>query len=800
MKKCLLFTVLFFVHIFPQSGWFQQNPLTPISTLYDVKFVSALQGWAVGANGEILVTSDGGQVWSEQTSNSAAYLYSIFFIDENMGWVVGSNGTILHTTNGGINWVQQISGTTNNLYGLCFTDINNGLIVGEYGTILKTENEGTTWFFSLSGTTSDLRDVCFTDTYTGTIVGSNGTILQTIDGGQNWLFQNSGTQDNLSGVLFTDINHGWVISWEGEIFKTSDAGDNWSISFIAPTWDWYTDICSSDANTITVAGSFGFPGSQLQQRILRTTDAGETWNYQETGFLDIGLSGISFSDTDNGWVVGECGFILKTTDGGYIWELASGTTYDDLYDVSFFDVNVGMAVGASLSHPGDIVGTTDGGLSWTLLFHTGWVTSIYLFDDNNVWAVGEGILHSSDGGNTWVTQLEYNSKIWTDVFFTDINTGIVVGKGGTILRTTDGGTNWISQDIGISNLTSMSFADANNGLIVGDAGTILRTIDGGINWIQQNSGTSGSLRSVCYVNENFAVIVSAGEFSPGDGIILRTTDGGTTWSSQEVDMDPYSVSFADEDNGIVVGDNGKILLTTNGGEEWFQQISNTTKPLLGVSFIDTDHAVAVGYMGLILRTNTGGFVPVELTSFSAKVIDGNVTLSWSTASETNNRGFEVQRSSDNHEYGTIGFVKGNGTTTAKHTYCYADNNADPGTYSYRLKQYDFDGSFQYSNVVNVDFNLPLKFALEQNFPNPFNPNTIIRFSIADEVKVNLTVYDILGEKVRELKNEVMKPGYYEVKFNADGLASGVYFCRIKTSPIAGKAGEFILLKKMVLLK
>jgi hypothetical protein len=201
-------------------------------------------------------------------------------------------------------------------------------------------------------------------------------------------------------------------------------------------------------------------------------------------------------------------------------------------------------------------------------------------------------------------------------------------------------------------------------------------------------------------------------------------------------------------------------------------------------------------IGAVISDTVYGFVPVpvELISFTASLNSYNqVVLNWKTSTETNNRGFEIQRRCNDQEFFTIGFVKGNGTTTEWHNYTYIDKNLNLGKYFYRLKQFDFDGSFHYSDVANVDFNIPLKYALEQNYPNPFNPTTKIKFSIPKEVQVNLNIYNILGEKVKELKNEVMKPGNYEVNFKASSLASGVYFYRIK-------AGDFVQTKKMIFLK
>ncbi len=186
-------------------------------------------------------------------------------------------------------------------------------------------------------------------------------------------------------------------------------------------------------------------------------------------------------------------------------------------------------------------------------------------------------------------------------------------------------------------------------------------------------------------------------------------------------------------------------------------------------------------------------VPVEIVSFTASVNGNSVLINWSTATETNNRGFDVQRSSEGTDYISLGFVNGYGTTTQQHNYSFTDKNLNQGRYSYRLKQYDFDGSFHYSDVVKVDFNIPLKFVLEQNYPNPFNPNTTIKFSLPESGKVILILFNLLGEEVAVVLNEEKEAGYHQVELNASNLPSGVYFYQIK-------ANYFVETKKMILLK
>jgi hypothetical protein len=213
-------------------------------------------------------------------------------------------------------------------------------------------------------------------------------------------------------------------------------------------------------------------------------------------------------------------------------------------------------------------------------------------------------------------------------------------------------------------------------------------------------------------------------------------------------------------------------------------------------------------------------IPVELISFTAEVVNNEVKLNWQTASEINNRGFEIERHCAiskfefrNSNFKQIGFVQGNGTTTEFHSYTFFDKNVEPGLYQYRLKQIDFDGSFTYSDIVEAEVTAPNIFSLEQNYPNPFNPSTKIKFTIpanviASETKqsqlVTLKVYDILGNEIATLVNEEKPAGNYEVEFNTSSgirnlpagrqcLVSGIYFYQLKS-------GSYTETKKMILLK
>lgn len=176
-------------------------------------------------------------------------------------------------------------------------------------------------------------------------------------------------------------------------------------------------------------------------------------------------------------------------------------------------------------------------------------------------------------------------------------------------------------------------------------------------------------------------------------------------------------------------------------------------------------------------------VPVELESFTANIVGNNVNLNWATATETNNRGFEIDRNQNmNHpEWENIGFVDGNGSSTRINHYSFVDANSGGLRSQYRLKQIDYDGNYKYSNVIETGNNIVHEFSLAQNYPNPFNPSTKIDFNLPESGNVSLTVYNILGKEVASLMNEQKNAGSYSVTFNPepDKISSGIYFYVLK---------------------
>ena len=227
---------------------------------------------------------------------------------------------------------------------------------------------------------------------------------------------------------------------------------------------------------------------------------------------------------------------------------------------------------------------------------------------------------------------------------------------------------------------------------------------------------------------------------------------------------------------------------TDIGHAWYFEINGSDSTDPGAHF----YAQSV----------SGVTLPIQLASFTALTLSKtSVKLSWETLSETNNYGFEVQRSTDGTTFTSISgaFIAGNGTTTAKHDYSYVDNDYASGNF-YRLKQMDLSAAVHYSDAVNPQSTTaiappakPTVYSMSQNYPNPFNPSTNIDFTLPQDSHVRIEVYNMIGQKVMTLMDEAKTAGYYTVKLDGTNLASGMYIYRLST-------GQHTFLKRLLLLK
>jgi len=236
--------------------------------------------------------------------------------------------------------------------------------------------------------------------------------------------------------------------------------------------------------------------------------------------------------------------------------------------------------------------------------------------------------------------------------------------------------------------------------------------------------------------------------------------------------------------GGMVLDVGENLITTGYYSNWIK--------------IGADSLVSNGAQEVFVSKVGNNPIPVELTSFTAEFLNNKIILKWVTASELNNAGFDIERSSDNRQFNKIAFISGFGTTTEKHEYSYYDEKISSSKYYYRLKQMDHDGTYAYSKVIEVDASMPMEFSLLQNYPNPFNPVTTISFVLPADANVKLSVYNSIGELVADLVNAPCSAGKHHAQFDASELASGIYLYRLNATKLNGSIMSGT--KKMIIMK
>lgn len=284
-----------------------------------------------------------------------------------------------------------------------------------------------------------------------------------------------------------------------------------------------------------------------------------------------------------------------------------------------------------------------------------------------------------------------------------------------------------------------------------------------------------------------------------------TVKNNAVTGTYEIDLDAYNFAGINGDITDTKRQNLRIIKRADASSQWGMEGShlagngNASQWTAKRTGLTTFSEFTLGSNSADNTLNTP--LPVKLQSFLSQVKGRGVRLQWITSSETNNVGFEIQKSevrSQNSEFKKIGYVNGKGTVSTQTNYVFEDKNLNTGKYQYRLKQFDNNGNFEYFNLNGeIEVSAPAKYELSQNYPNPFNPVTKIDFAIPFDSKVNITVYDVTGREVKVILNESRSAGYHTLSFNASGLSSGMYLYKI-TAKSDDK--DFINVKKMMLIK
>jgi PKD repeat protein len=328
----LLFLVLF-TTVNAKYGWYPLESKTK-EFLYGVCFVDSLYGWAVGDDGLILHTKDGGKKWVVQEANVGSWLLSVHFIDRQHGWTVGDFGRVRHTTNGGDKWyIQQSLTFPEVLNAVYFTDKNNGWATGVKG-IIHTSDGGENWHYQTSDTITATKSIFFINKDIGWACGANGTIVKTVDGGTNWFRQETGNLGIVYDVFFIDFSNGWAACRnEPKLLRTTNGGATWLPSQNQVS-GFFKKIVFVDKNIGWAVGQGG---------IVKSTDAGKNWFVQIPDSRH-NLWWASFTDKNIGWAVGGDGLILKTDNGGVKFDVdfsANILSGEASLSTTFTDLTIG---------------------------------------------------------------------------------------------------------------------------------------------------------------------------------------------------------------------------------------------------------------------------------------------------------------------------------------------------------------------------------------------------------------------------------------------------------------------------
>lgn len=300
-----------------------------------------------------------------------------------------------------------------------------------------------------------------------------------------------------------------------------------------------------------------------------------------------------------------------------------------------------------------------------------------------------------------------------------------------------------------------------------------------------------------YINYNNTALNSPVLSNVNPKFTSGSTTGDYNAMTVQISLGKISVSILFSGNGDGTGD---FLSTTGPSGELICTVTlniSNQSALAGMSWDLINSAMQTPTLQTLTNNYQGTYsspLPVELISFTSKLLNDKVQLNWITKTEVNNYGFNVERRINEGDWDKIGFVEGHGNSNSPKNYNFTDNNlfSSGSNFQYRLKQIDNDGRFEYSDVVEVEM-IPAQYELSQNYPNPFNPSTTIRFSLPKETQLKINIYNMLGELVQTLVEGNYQAGYHKVSFNASSLPSGAYIYRIESS-------EYTQVRKMILVK
>lgn len=744
--------------------WRELNPNVPRVNYYGVYFRDELNGFAVGEFGAIIKTIDGGLSWIDKSYPTEKTLLRVSG-SESFVIIVGKSGTILKSSDFGDTW-ESVNVINNiDIWGVYTFNNTECFICANDGQLLKTTDAGTSWQIDTIGYPLIYWDLQFLDSKIGFISCSNGVMVKTTDTGATWTIKQIGDLYSLYSVEILPNGNIVTAGYSGKIYYSTDLGETFTQS-VVPIQFVIEDLAFAN-NDIGIA----IGQATITNAILKTKDGGLNWDLirQPMGHLNA-----DFVTDSIGYNVGIDLRVLKSTDQGNSWQ--KRFLNDNLYDIKFTSASIGYVISGSLYK------TTNFGETWNKLlngvggYSLNFIDSLTGFAGNN-----NGIINkTTDGGFNWynVNHTPGDGEI-KEIKFSSNTLGWALSK--NLYKTTNAGETW-SQVLNGTYYNDFSFPDTLNGWVVGNG--VKRTTNGGISW--ETINPSAFFYSVYFSDIDTGYAAS--------GYLYKTTDGGYTWEIIN-GITGRDLEVVEDSMLITMDYNGKVFISMDRGISWTDYDVPIGRSL---KFVDKSRGYFVGNTGLIYEYFDSTYTPVELTNFNVRQEGETVRLNWSTASELNNRGFEIEKRTEDIKWASIGFINGNGTTTGLNEYLFVDNHPHKGKNIYRLKQIDFNGCCSYSGEKEIYISFSNETLLYQNYPNPFNPTTRINFSLTSNSNVTLKLFDALGREVSVIINKYMNSGNYNIDLNASAYPSGVYFYSLETNGANGKRTN--LVKKMVIIR
>lgn len=766
--KIRLIILLFISALYPMSSTFAQlnqawkwiHPKPQGNTLRYVKMWDANNWYAIGYNGTFMKTTDAGKSWifhhhlnGPDENGVPNSVYDAYFFNQDTGIAVGFRG--MWRTNDGGTTFQRIPDVTSVVVWsrIVFTDRYTGYALNSWpGYYAMTTDGGNTWAFNMNSPKVPINDIWHPSSHVYVLAGADGKWYKSINGGNS--FSSTQITTDASSIVrmkFWDINNGIAIfnSNADGVRRTSDGGNTWSIITTGLPNSFFFQI-DMIGDTLYLTGD---PYS-----IYKSTDHGSSWQginfnapYAQQPYT---LDYLTTSFYGNAFVtVGMHGFMNYVAGADtpvFLTQMKKLGAGLDICTANSGNNLIAVGVPTTLSASDQVLLSTDKGVTWT-------IPAI-----NNKKSLRQRTVVFYDS----VSSVLGSSYSLNSIKMIDNLRGFAVGTSGTVLKTTDAGLSWSTVTTTIPDteyLACVDFAGTDTGWIftqnLNPNGTIWKTTNGGDSWTQSRlTGTSGSASKIVsahMVNKKYGWVLA------GNNFVYKTSDGGTSWVRQSLTSSNnlYDIRMIDTLEGYCVG-SGRIFKTRSGGASWDSlkfPLSSTGFSMYKVRIIDSKTIIAAGDPATtIISTNNG--------------------ITWK----------QYITSAGNTIHGLCVDTSG----TMKYAYC-----CDSYSYIFGM---DLSGIHNESDVTpvaseNEHTNTPLVINLNENYPNPFNPETEIRYTVSIETDLTLKIYNILGKEVALLVSGRQAPGTYSVKWNAGEYPSGVYLYELA-------AGSQHLVKKMLLLK